>query len=601
MNFTSEDFDRYEIPGVGTRVDFNLTPRDAIEGVFVEITAASTLAVTAPTLLGGVFQVDTLTFPDTGSATAGDFILITDTSGDEWAASLDLTGADPAPSGAIYTAVPAGQRVHVDLSSISASDTAVTGVAEVDTLTFPALAGASASDYVVITDVDGNTWAVALDTTGADAAPTGAAWVAVDVARKVQANISGDVSAADVAATCETALNGLTGFSSVITTDDSAADGTMTLTHAGRKNVTDPDPKNADDTGVGSITVAETTAGVQTTVDTSADTINFGAHGWYTGVKGQLTISGGTLPTGLALTTDYWLIREDADKVKFATSLADAVAGTAVSITDEGTAGETITFTVSDNASAVAALVEAGLNGLLGFSTVITTDDTASDGTMSLTHTVRGPVTNPVPYDSAETGVGSITTSATTAGVASAVDVSADSVTFGSAQAWFTGKPVVPTSTGALPTGLTSGTTYYLIRVSSTEFQFATSLANAVAGTEINLTDQGDAGATITITPSGPVVGYLFNSMTRLTDSELDTAITTEQVYDVNAVTAKKYMIAQIGCDFSTYTKNRIFIKTGETFDSFTLPDELLPLLTLRLDDTSLRVTDVKITRRGVV
>lgn len=51
-----------------------------------------------------------------------------------------------------------------------------------------------------------------------------------------------------------------------------------------------------------------------------------------------------------------------------------------------------------------------------------------------------------------------------------------------------TGTPVVFTTTGALPTGLTAGTTYYWIRTGSTTGNVATSFANAQAGTTITTT-----------------------------------------------------------------------------------------------------------------
>ena len=46
-------------------------------------------------------------------------------------------------------------------------------------------------------------------------------------------------------------------------------------------------------------------------------------------------------------------------------------------------------------------------------------------------------------------------------------------------------------SGGALPTGLVAGTDYYTIRVSATTSRFATSRANAIAGTAIAFTDAG--------------------------------------------------------------------------------------------------------------
>lgn len=52
-----------------------------------------------------------------------------------------------------------------------------------------------------------------------------------------------------------------------------------------------------------------------------------------------------TLPTGLAISTDYYVIRTDDSTIKFASSLANAVAGTAIDITGAGTGVHTIVFT----------------------------------------------------------------------------------------------------------------------------------------------------------------------------------------------------------------------------------------------------------------
>lgn len=48
------------------------------------------------------------------------------------------------------------------------------------------------------------------------------------------------------------------------------------------------------------------------------------------------------------------------------------------------------------------------------------------------------------------------------------------------------GTPVIFTTTGALPTGITADTTYYAIPVNANTFQIATSFANALAGTAVN-------------------------------------------------------------------------------------------------------------------
>ena len=72
------------------------------------------------------------------------------------------------------------------------------------------------------------------------AEPTDATWIAIPAARKCQVDVSGDTTAADVAASFEVGLDGLTGFSSVLTTDDTAADGTMVITPATPGYYTEP-------------------------------------------------------------------------------------------------------------------------------------------------------------------------------------------------------------------------------------------------------------------------------------------------------------------------------------------------------------------------
>jgi hypothetical protein len=74
----------------------------------------------------------------------------------------------------------------------------------------------------------------------------------------------------------------------------------------------------------------------------------------------------------------------------------------------------------------------------------------------------------------------------------------------GSNQNFATGVPVTFTTTGGLPSPIVAGTTYYAIRVSSATtnpgtIKLATSYANAIAGTAINLTTDGTPTNTITV------------------------------------------------------------------------------------------------------
>jgi hypothetical protein len=63
-----------------------------------------------------------------------------------------------------------------------------------------------------------------------------------------------------------------------------------------------------------------------------------------------------------------------------------------------------------------------------------------------------------------------------------------------------TGTEVVFTTTDTLPAGLSTSTTYYLIYQSATTFKVASSLANALAGTAIDITDTGTGTHTVDVT-----------------------------------------------------------------------------------------------------
>lgn len=116
------------------------------------------------------------------------------------------------------------------------------------------------------------------------------------------------------------------------------------------------DASNIDDTYLGaSANIAdemvdtEDLTGDSTTSDPSTDIITIDATNdtliFQTGDRVQLTTTG-TLPSGLSLATDYYVIpyqRKTTLRIKLATSLANALAGTAVDFTTAGTGTMTIT------------------------------------------------------------------------------------------------------------------------------------------------------------------------------------------------------------------------------------------------------------------
>lgn len=248
--------------------------------------------------------------------------------------ALNLDAIDRLALQAVYSNATTGAK------------TFASGVREVDQITFAAKASTTDGDYFIVNDWTGGSWAVALDTTGGGAnTPTGAAWLAVSASHKVYTDISGATSGTDVELLVATAINALTGFTAVITTGDSTTHLNCTAINAGV--VTPPTVySKAGASGTGSITKAVTTPGTASTVNLTTDRVTITTHGQQTGSKGQMTTSS-ALPTGLSTSTDYFIIKIDANTVQFASSLANAVAGTAIDLTNAGVGTQTFTPTAS--------------------------------------------------------------------------------------------------------------------------------------------------------------------------------------------------------------------------------------------------------------
>jgi hypothetical protein len=78
----------------------------------------------------------------------------------------------------------------------------------------------------------------------------------------------------------------------------------------------------------------------------AANTITIPSHGFVTGRKVVLSISGGgTLPDPLVITEDEFVIVVDANTMRIADTLAKALANDPRILTNVGTATKTVTFT----------------------------------------------------------------------------------------------------------------------------------------------------------------------------------------------------------------------------------------------------------------
>lgn len=304
-------------------------------------------------------NVETITFPAKSSVAAGDTIIIYDTAGTAWGVSLNKSGTDPVPTGAIYTAIPAAKKVHVDISgATSGGDIAGLVETAVDALVgFSTVITSTVSTADIAfaqASIGAVTAAIPLDKLGTGAgsitaattvlganAPTGAIWSAIPAAQKAQATITAAQTNAQVAAAVESIFDAITDIPFTSATTLNA----IALTSTVRGNLADAAVKNKTDATAGTITAANSTQGVNSAVDVANDTLVLSAHGYTTGLKGQVSINSGTLPTGLLASTDYFVIVVDANTVQLAASLANALAGTAIDLEDQGDADKTITFT----------------------------------------------------------------------------------------------------------------------------------------------------------------------------------------------------------------------------------------------------------------
>lgn len=100
-------------------------------------------------------------------------------------------------------------------------------------------------------------------------------------------------------------------------------------------------------------------------------------------------------------------------------------------------------------------------------------------------------------------------------------DASTDICTYTSTTSYpsniLTGTRVRLTTTTTLPGGLATATDYYVIKMSDTTFELASSYANAVAGTQVNITDAGTGTHTVSwllprYTNGAGVKAFFFNS-----------------------------------------------------------------------------------------
>jgi len=190
------------------------------------------------------------------------------------------------------------------------------------------------------------------------------------------------------------------------------------------------------------------------TVDTATDVLTSASHGL---IDGQIVhmASTTTLPTGLSSNTVYYV--RDSTSSTFRVSLSSG--GVAVDITSAGS------------------------------------------GTHSVYDEIQVPdLRSRLPIGA---GTGTYVENFDPADVNTGTEV----ITVATNNTLYTGTAVVYTSTGTVVTGLSASATYYIIRASATTIKLASTLANALAGTAINLTGTGTGVHTLTQTLTARSLG----------------------------------------------------------------------------------------------
>lgn len=309
----------------------------------------------------GVVDIQTLAIPATASATQGDYVIMTNWNGETLAAWLDIDADGTAPTGTLFVGADYTVKVpivtdgtaeenaalfvaainndgntydvwthyatiadatggdvtvtqtragDVDAAvpkddddagagsiTVTATQDGVDGVAEVQTITFPAFASATQGDFIILTNYKNETLAVWLNLDGDDTEPSGTLYVATDY--QAQVDISTGDTAGEVGTLAYAAILAATDWSDYVTLVD-GEDGTVEITQKEEGVVDDAVPKDAAEVVVGSITETEDTAGVDGNIYDELVTV-VGGNTPYTY---SLTTDGNTdLPAGLSFNT----------------------------------------------------------------------------------------------------------------------------------------------------------------------------------------------------------------------------------------------------------------------------------------------------------
>lgn len=226
------------------------------------------------------------------------------------------------------------------------------------------------------------------------------------------------------------------------------------------------------------IYIADTvTFNAASAVDEAAHTITSVGHGLLTGDAVLYNANGGTVVGGLTDAVTYYVIKIDVDTIKLASSQNNAFSSLAIAITDGIGINHTLKLTVPK-------LYVAGLQ--------------TQEQKIEQYPFYAGNVLT-TPDDNNSIAIGPFVTF--NGGSSGSVSVSANTIIVTN-HPFATGDSVQYQTTGTAIQGLTSGNTYYVVRVDSNTIKLATTLTNANNGVVVDITGLG-VGTTHKLTYTG--------------------------------------------------------------------------------------------------
>ena len=264
---------------------------------------------------------------------------------------------------------------------------------------------------------------------------------------------------------------------------------------------------------------------------------------YVTGQKLTYDDGSSTAITGLVDDTDYYVIKIDNDTIKLASTYADAVAGTNLTISGTGNNAQTLTnsndtftlaisggspttldvaddtyYSLDQLATAIQTAIDNSPFAQTGDFPIVVSVTEDSNGDQGITFSSADGYSielggteflsdaGALNINPARTApdVGALT-DRTYAATLNTATIATSDVDTGDNHITETGHGLLTgdvvkynTNGGTAITGLTDGQYYYVIKVDANDYRLATSEANATAGTAISLTGTGNASQTFT-------------------------------------------------------------------------------------------------------